>query len=42
LIFITAAIVSLASVAMALSASRTRLKTSTITSEQRETNREYR
>jgi len=42
LIFITAAIVSLASVAMALSASRTRLKTSTITSEQHETNREYR
>ncbi|HET7345018.1 MAG TPA: MFS transporter, partial [Nitrososphaeraceae archaeon] len=42
LIFISAAIVSLASVAMALSASRTRLRTSAITSEQHETNREYR
>jgi MFS family permease len=42
LIFITAAIVSLASVAMALSVSRTRLRTSTITSEQHEQKREYR
>jgi MFS family permease len=41
LIFITAAIVSLASVAMALSVSRTRLRTSTITSEQHEQKREY-
>ena len=42
LIFITAAIVSLASVAMALSVSRTSLRTSTITSEQHEQKREYR
>jgi hypothetical protein len=42
LIFITAALVSLASVAMAVSVSRTRIRTSTITSEQREPNREYR
>src|SRR5919205_220193 len=42
LIFITAATVSLASVAMALSMSRTRLETSTISSEQHKMNREYR
>jgi MFS family permease len=41
LIFITAAIVSLASVAMALSVSRARLQTSAITSKQHETNRGY-
>jgi MFS family permease len=42
LIFITAALVSLASVAMALSVSRTRLERFTITSEQHKMNREYR
>jgi MFS family permease len=42
LIFIIAGLVSLASVAMALSVSRTRIRTATITSEQREPNREYR
>jgi MFS family permease len=42
LIFITAALVSLASVAMALSVSRTRLERFTITSEQHKKNREYR
>ena len=41
-IFITAAIVSLASVAMALSVSRARHRTSTLTSEQHEQKREHR
>jgi MFS family permease len=42
LIFVTAALVSVASVAMAYSVSRTGIRTATITSEQRETKREYR
>jgi hypothetical protein len=42
LIFITAALVSLASVAIALSVSKTRLRTSTITSEHHKSKREYR
>ena len=42
LIFITAALVSLASVILAFSVSRTRLGTSTITSEQHEQKRDYR
>jgi MFS family permease len=41
LIFSTAALVSLASVVLALSVSRTRITTETITSEQREPNRDY-
>jgi hypothetical protein len=42
LMFITAALVSLASVALGVSVSRTTIRTSTITSEQHEPNREYR
>jgi MFS family permease len=41
LIFITASLVSLASLVLALSVSRTRITTETITSEQREPNRDY-